>query len=643
MNIIGIFFVLSWYFGSWRNFVESANWVDDLTRFIVESPHYRQVRLMTRLDDTESLENPSLEKLIVGIMQEMPLLRTNFDGNFTLPINSVPDEKDPDRTPIDTSATLFLLVIDSPNGLPVPMTKRFIRAVSKMATYHYSPKYLMVSFSENRSDSLEEVLQYAWSRKVLDFTIIEATQPDVSQYLLAPKSSAVLPIIHQLNPFKKEYLRENWNKNTINLFPNKFDNLYGYPLRIKAVNNPPFTVAEFNDRDEPIKIGGAHLRLIKTFIKELNASAKYFRPTLKSTSSDVLRKSYVLADSLKIDITSSGSPIFSTSWNDTLRTVPILVDKYCAVVPIVRKSETPISTDFFLVQFMSFILVLIFFTTARLLRFKSASWTMFNIGCVLFSVVTTQQPRPTVERIAFACLLIISAIFSSTIYTAITSISLQKNSEIEFKTIEDLAESGLVPYLHPFQLERTEELFEDIWKDYEKVSVPLFNTLDCVDIAVKHKNVTCFMERIKSKFVVDVTKYQGLPILKIAHPCFWTDSYGFAIGKRWPYRSKFDKMISRLHSTGIIEKFFQDDIRKANQFNDDLHDYAQTTDSENMAALDRELLIIAIVGYSASIVVFIVEIIYHRIIMRRKSKLYPGKRAPLRSTRNKPILRLHNV
>ncbi|XP_043280067.1 uncharacterized protein [Venturia canescens] len=624
MRVIPVHCVLFCYFGSLRTFVHSTDWVDDLTRCIVESSKFRLVKLLTRLEHAKFLEDPLTDEFLAGLMQQLPLLRIDFKEDFELPANSVPDETSWERTPIDTTATLFLLVVESPDASSAPMIRDFIETVANMATYHYNPKYLALFFVRKRSDSLEEILQFAWTQKMLDFTLLELAHPGVSKFLGANGSAPVVPLVHQLNPFKKEYSRTPWKSRATDLFPDKVSDLWGFPVRVKAINHPPFSVAKFNGLEEPTEIGGANLFLIQTLLRKLNATVKYFPAAVERNASNVLRSLYSVTELQKIDISSTSSASYTVSWNDTQRTAPILVDKFCALVPILPKLETLVSTSFFLANLSSFSLILFFWIFARFMRFESPFWKLFDIGCVLFGVSTTRQPRANVERITFACLLAISAIYSSTIYSSITDISLQKNGEVEFESFQDLIASGLVPHMHPFEIDRTAKIFQgaDHWKDYKKITVRIFNSLDCVEVAVKHKNVTCFMKKIKARYVIDKSMGHGKAILKVAEPCFWTESFSFLLGKRSPYRWKLDKLISRLHRAGIVSKFYRDDISNGKKLSYE-REASITEEQESMLALRYQLMSIAIVGYSISIAAFVLEIIYHRITVYRKSKLRP--------------------
>lgn len=162
---------------------------------------------MTNLAANKTSDNPLAEELFVKLVLDLPTLRINLAEDSALLVSSVPDCNET-MTPIDTSAILFLFVIESRHALPMGVVKKFIEAVAKMSTYHYNPKYLVVSFVLESSDSMSRKCCFALGpRKILDFTVIQLTQPEAPNWIFGTNRSVPLQIVHQLNPFKKQSTR----------------------------------------------------------------------------------------------------------------------------------------------------------------------------------------------------------------------------------------------------------------------------------------------------------------------------------------------------------------------------------------------------------------------------------------------------
>lgn len=77
------------------------------------------------------------------------------------------------------------------------MVKNFTDAVAEISTYHYSPKYLIVSIAREPSDHVEELLQYAWTKKSLNFTIVELVEAEVLRGSILIQRRVDESIIHQ--------------------------------------------------------------------------------------------------------------------------------------------------------------------------------------------------------------------------------------------------------------------------------------------------------------------------------------------------------------------------------------------------------------------------------------------------------------
>lgn len=584
-----------WYLGFGFKFVICTAWVDGLTRFITETSEFKQVKILTRLDKDENWENPLCEELLAELMQKIPTMLINFGDDFKFPVNSVPDDELGSKTPIDTSASLFLMLIESPNGLPTPMTERFLDTVAVMANYQYSPKYLIVSFVQKQSNNIKELLEYAWSKKMLDLTIVELAEPKIPKTSILIERSVALPIVHYLNSFKNEYTAKEWTADLNNFFPDKVKNLWGHPLTISTYEGRNFKLA-----------GNALFQ--RMFERYFNLSLRRVDPSSFSYS-EVHEH---------VDLSSSSKIFRYDTWDDSLRTSWMESDGVYFVVPISFKPETSISADFFIAISLSISVVFIFWIVIKRLGMISYPWRPFNIGRVFFGISISHQPRPTAERILFTSLLAIFVIYSSIINGAITGVTVQKIDPVEFNTLEDLADSPLIFYGTPRDIQYASHAFADLRNISKDRLIESSYPLCLMNIA-KHENMSCMVSKKSAINVMVAMNAYGTAIVKLAGPCLVTESFGFKVGRRSPYRSSFDKFILRAHSTGLIDKIFNQEYRKVEiltekqinkkpEFKDELH---------------KQLIVISIIGYGLSILVFVAEIIYHRIFIFKKSKVRP--------------------
>ncbi|XP_043274799.1 uncharacterized protein [Venturia canescens] len=157
-------------------------------------------------------------------------------------------------------------------------------------------------------------MEYAWTKKILDFTILELNGSQwgaVRSSILINRSND-RPFIHHFNPFKNEYTKKIWTALMITLFPNKLTDMSGYPMRILPVNVPPYILAGFNG-SAVTSVGGPNSVLMLILLQSLNATPEYDAGLRRLDSSDLLRTDHT--DIRKRFLRSSFPDISSEHWN----------------------------------------------------------------------------------------------------------------------------------------------------------------------------------------------------------------------------------------------------------------------------------------------------------------------------------------
>lgn len=79
----------------------------------------------------------------------------------------------------------------------------------------------------------------------------------------------------------------------------------------------------------------------------------------------------------------------------------------------------------------------------------------------------------------------------------------------------------------------------------------------------KYKNVVRLEKKLLSnEWILRFREADGRSSMKLAAAPVWSDIYSFSLGKRSSYRSSLDKIIMRLQSAGLIEKWYYEGIRE---------------------------------------------------------------------------------
>lgn len=133
------------------------------------------------------------------------------------------------------------------------------------------PRCLLIIFGSIQVPKhiIQHISLYAWSKKFIDFTTL-VLQQTVSPSILQFKVSNQSITYHYYNPFLNRHFYGLYNP-SIDLFPGKLQNLYGYKLVVAATNNPPYVILTRNETGYPIlnHIGANH-RMLRILRKAMN-------------------------------------------------------------------------------------------------------------------------------------------------------------------------------------------------------------------------------------------------------------------------------------------------------------------------------------------------------------------------------------
>lgn len=171
---------------------------------------------------------------------------------------------------ISASNGLYVLLIET-KGYDRSFSKKLLLYTDSLEYYTVNgpwPKCLLFHVSKNFNMNIDKHLKSLWEKKFLDFTIIEIIPANSESKKLKSNYYGSLNIrIHYYNPFKKIYTNQTYSS-AITLFPDKLDDLYGYPLRtVRETNNllniPEERVKGKNLKDWDFGYYGALNRIFK--------------------------------------------------------------------------------------------------------------------------------------------------------------------------------------------------------------------------------------------------------------------------------------------------------------------------------------------------------------------------------------------
>ena len=605
MNINWIVWALLSFANIHETYNTSVEWVDSLTTYITRNSNINQV---TFFGNPEHPIHPNMAEILIKVMENLPIVQINAKElmvqNSSILANAC------DRS----STSLYIYYHDA--RTTNKSFNKIIKSIVECFGFKARPKVLLILVTRLLHDSLQELLKYAWTQDLLDFTIIELCANEEQKKKIGVISSSTIPVIHQLNPFKKMHMRQNWTYNN-EWFPNKLANMWDYPLKIGVIHRPPFSLTKFNQLEEPIEFNGPDSELIKNVGRVLNFSrnllnfGKLLRNTRFNVSDSKLENIF---ESRKVDIFSH--PI-SVSSQEILRSESIAKTKFCAIVPVLPRITLSLPVSFVVAPLISFAIVISFLAVKQMFRFRGQIWQPFNILRVLLGIGVDRRPMGNADRTIFLCLLFVTSIFSTNIYEALTNISLRTDGEIEFRSFEDLDSSGLTLMIELSKYNKTFAYSDGVLNNLKKKTlIRLKSNEDCLHMAVEYKNVTCIMSLARYHVSIESIESKKRKQLKVAEPCFWIATNELYLAKGSPYRSRINDALTTLRESGFINKWYNFESYSRKSFREE-HLISIPERKENMRLIRNQLLAIAIVGYSLASVALIAEIVASKIVKYR--------------------------
>lgn len=110
-----------------------------------------------------------------------------------------------------------------------------IDEITRQSPYSVRPRYIIISLNENvtEENEIESILKDGWSKKFIDFSVIEV---DLNKNL----STSLSTIIYDNSPFDERITKRFFISHNIPIFSNKLKDVNGYPMKLPIVHHPPY-------------------------------------------------------------------------------------------------------------------------------------------------------------------------------------------------------------------------------------------------------------------------------------------------------------------------------------------------------------------------------------------------------------------
>lgn len=548
--------------------------------FCVDFVFLKNVNFICKLRD--QVINLKLYQVTVSI-ENTALTRANIFFNYlTSEVSAVIIDMDRDFhnqsliVPLVNLRRESNLLVVYQNHLNQSKIQSVLKKFIQLSPMKIRPKCL-IFFNESIHDNnaIESVLLHGWSKKFLDFTIINMDNG----------------IIFSYNPFFSVF--NHGHIFSTSIFPNKLKDMNKYPVRIAFNPHEPYMF--------DVKIGN----VVEYFGIDVD-NYKFFEFTLNFKinfiSVENAQSLISLIESSKIDLT-TGRASLLFKWPIEPGIV-VTYHKICAIIA----NENSLNLELSMIKFFFLASnIIIVFSVANLLHcilitMKTDS-DIFTYIRVLLGQSTKKLPKNVTCRIVVLLLGIFSMIFFPDIVSQLTQIFVE-NEEKSISSYKDILDANLQPYtLNSENLElRSTDKFLKVMKSK---TIYKADERKCVTMAIKEKNVICIISLFTAEMYIKKYKTSGgKPLLKLTNVDFPKAPESYAFSPASPYVEAFDRVTRIMFETGIFEKI------KSKYFDSSVIDnfFDKIDDNQGVQVFfTRSLSILCLIGYTISAFVFTLE------------------------------------
>lgn len=358
--------------------------------------------------------------------------------------------------------------------------RSFFDFFTELSSKFAHPKCLLICLNCRKESGglFKSILQYAWSKKFLDFSIIDVSEETDESFL------------HYMNPFYDVIMRQNFTKDVI-IFPDKLQDGNGYPLRLPFYNFPKFLPAsltyEIDENGAITNIGGPFYRLLCVAIKKINM-APHFPVIVANTYSTGQRISSV-KNSLLNDTVNMNAATFTTGVIEGSDEILLLEIQHNATDVVIlvpklfsKKLNIPPNIVIYLIIMPLTVAGLSYIVNH--LKLVTEAWEIFSVFQVLFGIPVSKQPKMITDRILFSCIILLSMAYSIDFYSEMLDLNIV-DQEVPFDSFEMIDKSGLEPFIHKLHLRSTVMSEDEYLQNILKKAGPIQFDETCVDIIRK--------------------------------------------------------------------------------------------------------------------------------------------------------------
>ena len=561
----------------------------------------------------------SSELMINGNKTQYLRLRTNVVSNW-----------------FSRQVTRIILIDTYPKKNVEDNIVKFIQFIVDFTPKSTRPKCIFFIINIAKSSYLLDAFKFAWMYKFLDVTVIEIIQPNRLRTLsVSQKFSQLSATLHSYNPFNNVYKRKPFILNH-EIYANKYQNLYGYPIQIGFRSFFPGVVRQkiYSGKRIWDAVYGVDVSITNILSNKLNFSLKTGALNLDDPKYSAVNLSHItILHALKeekIDFFvntyyDSGYPPMETF--DFQRSTFLYSSSIHLVVKQYRSFRISISDDSIIAIVYTPLFIIVYTILMSIDHIDQRIWSLYQILQIIVGSPVAHAPKTVLQRIIFIIISWLSIVFTTEILHNIFYVKLDQDSYIKFHTIQDFVDSGIKPTLTKYSKMTHSIVHYPALQKLLSISKTIDNNgwessiQKCVQMLINdYDNVrTCDTSKDFGMMVVErFSKKSNKWIINIIPEPF---AYGWNVmllTKTSPYVGMFNNIFRRLFESGIVnylllvtsrnftfdhKEFFGDHTHQSLNFNREAY-FDETVLSSNKIAL------FYVSGCLLSFAVFICEILW---------------------------------
>lgn len=419
--------------------------------------------------------------------------------------------------------------------------KFYIDSIVKRVPVHQRPKCLVVLNDRNYANLTHEVssiLKYAWSQKLLDFSIINMNRNENKIF------------VYYFDPFVSTLYKKMFQKQ-VGVFPDKFKRMKNYPINV--------TISTF-DLHEKMKRGQKFRHYVKfdyTLRFMLQASNFDLKPVDGYYNRTDPEKFYPWRDALSwfkygnanvhgVLLTRTDILLYSNFSDVTV----IPSEQFChqhfvSLVPVLRETIT-FSYEIFICSFSLITAILTFLFIMRKSDENYRKVPSF-IKLLVGQPVNFKFHQIT-SKIIFLTIILLHVIISNEICSLIVKLKYVKNKYV-IDDFEDLGKSEL-PVYSTAELEYVRINSDD--SIFKTLNEKMKHTENCTEKLVNSRSMICIIDNTQAENAVN--KYRnpdGSPMMYTATPYHCNDLF-YIFEPASPYAILFTITVHKVQASGVL-------------------------------------------------------------------------------------------